>query len=322
MVKALQGFRDEVELSIEGLPESSEAMFNPEEGRPRPVFLSILKIRVDSSTPAGTYTLTIIAASEKVVHHVTTTLIVEGEATTTTITTSSTTMTATTPHEKRLKVTVSTTRENYKKGDVIAIFGYVKSRSGESVTGATVSLNVVDPTGKDVHVKSMVTDQAGRYSDNFTLPIDAVEGTYAVYVSADMSGYRYGFARATFTVGVSLTPSIRIVNATIAMVNGTVSSEFHPGETFVVWVAVNNSGAELNDGRVWVEVLDANNVPITVVVVMATIHTGEQMKTGIQVTLKSDAPIGTYTIRCLVSNAPIMSGGRFLDMKETTFLVT
>lgn len=311
-VIALAGFHDEVELAVEGLPESAEAMFNPEEGVPRPVFLSILKISVDSSTPPNVYSLTVIGSSEDTVHHATITLVVEGEATTTT----------TAPYEKKLKVTVSTNQENYEKGDKVVIFGFVKTRHGGSVAGATVSLSVVDPLGKDVHIKSIVTDQSGRFSDNFTLSTDAMEGTYAVYVAADMGTYRYGFTRTTFTVGLSNTPSVRIVNATITMVNGTLSSEFQPGETFVVWVAVNNSGAVLTDGRVWVEVLDPNNVPVTVVVVVVTINTDQQIKTGVQVALKTDAPTGTYTIRCLVSNAPIAMGGRFLDMKETALLVT
>lgn len=312
LVKALSGFRGEVELSIEGLPDSIEAIFNPEEGVPKPVFMSILKISVDPSTPSGVYPLTVISSSEHTVHRATATLVVKGESVTTT----------TTLYEKRMKVTVSTSAMNYKKGDEVEIFGFVKLRSGGSVAGANVSLSIVNPLGNDIHVRSMVTDKSGRYSDNFTLPLDAVEGTYAVYVSADTPTHGHGFARVAFTVGTSETPSIRIVNATVAMVNGTVSSEFHPGETFVVWVAVNNSGAVLKDGRIWVEVLDSNNVPITVTAVMVTIHTGEEVKTGIQVALKSSASTGTYTIRCLVSNAPITTGGRFLDTKETIFLVT
>jgi len=317
-VKALTKLRDEVELSIKGLPESSEAIFNPDEGVPRPVFVSILKIFISPSTPAGVYTLTIIGAREDTEQHVTTTLIVEGQ----TVTAVTTTTTTTAAHERRLKLTVSTGQENYRKGDRVDIFGYVKLRSGESVANTTLSLDIVDSTGKDVYVRSLATDQGGHYSDNFTLSLNAVEGTYAVYVVANVATYGNGFAKATFTVGVSDMPSIRIVNATVTMVNGTISSEFHPGETAVVWVAVNNSGADLADGRVWVEVLDPNDVPISVVVVMITIHNGESVKTGIQVTLRSDAPTGTYTVRALVSSAPIMTGGRFLDFKETAFIVT
>ena len=312
-VKALSKFHDEVELSIEGLPDSSEAMFNPEEGVPKPVFVSILKVSVGSSTPAGVYTLTIIAASDDIVHRATTTLVVEGEVVTTI---------TTTEHEKKLKVIVSTDQEDYQKGDKVRIFGYVKARSGESVKGATVSLSVVDPLGNDTHVRLLVTDQSGRYSDNFTLPNNAMEGTYAVYVAASLQTHRIGFARVTFAVGMSNTPSVRIVNATVTRVNGTISSEFHPGETVVIWVAVNNTGADLTDGRVWVEIMDPNNVPVTVVVQVVTIRHGDQFRTGIQIILKSDALTGTYMVRILVSNAPIMVGGRFLDMKETAFVVT
>jgi len=313
-VRALSGFQGEVELSIEGLPESAEAAFNPEEGVPKPVFVSILKIFLSQSTPAGAYTLTIIAASNGVFQHATTTLVVEGSAST-----SATTMQQ---QQRRLRVSISTDRENYHKGDKVNISGYVKLRSGESVEGAAVSLNVIDPLGNEIHVRLALTDRNGRYWDNFALPLNTMDGTYTVYVVANMVTYQECFGQTTFVVGASDVPSIRIVNGTTAMLNGTVSSEFHPGETVVVWVAVDNSGADLRGGSTWVEVLDPNNIPISVTVVVVTIHSGEQTRIGIHVILKSDATIGIYAVRILVSNAPIMGGGKFLDGRETVFLVT
>jgi hypothetical protein len=311
-VKALGGFRGKVELSVQGLPEDSEAFFNPEEGVPKPVFASILKIIVPPSTPAGAYTLSIIGSSGEMEHFETATLIVEGEATPPT----------TPPEPKGLVVTVSTDEENYEKGDNVQISGYVKLSSGASVEGATVSLNVLDQAGKAVNAAVTETNGAGRYSDEFSVPIDAADGVYTTYATASLTGYKDSYATVTFTVGVSQLPSVRIVNATITTLSGAPSSEFHPGETVVAWAVVNNTGADLVDGNMWVEALDPDKSPITLVVVVVTVHTGEQVKIGTHVILGVNAKLGTYTVRILVSNGPIMAGGKFLDNKEIIFLVT
>jgi hypothetical protein len=313
VVKALAEFRGNVELSIQGLPEYAEAFFNPEEGIPKPAFASILKIIVPPSTPAGVYTLNIIGSSGGSERYSTTVLIIEGEAV----------PPATIPKQKQLMIAVSTDQENYQKGDNVSISGYVKLGSGNSAEGATVSLNVVNETGAPIHAAVTQGDQWGRYSDTFALSMNAASGTYMVYATAHMTGYNDSYATVTFTVGVSLVPSVRIVNATITMLNGTSSSEFHPGETVVVWAAVNNTGADLINGNVWVETLyDPDQTPITLVVVVVTIHNGEQAKIGIHVMLGPEAELGTYVIRILVSDGPIMTGGKFLDTKEVAFIVT
>jgi hypothetical protein len=42
---------------------------------------------------------------------------------------------------------------------------------------------------------------------------------------------------------------------------------------------------------------------------------------GTEVILKPDAALGLYTVRIIVSNAPISNGGRFLEGRETAFVV-
>jgi hypothetical protein len=311
-IEALSGFQGKVELSVKGLPESAKAVFNPEEGAPSPIFDSILMVVLGQSTPAGAYNVSIIGASNNVSHNATTALIVEG---------SSSTSTTTLQQKGRLTVSVSTERESYQKGDSVGVSGYVKLNSGESVANATVTLHVTDPLGNETHVSLTSTDPNGRYWDNLTIPSSAVDGTYTVYAVADAVPYRESFGQVTFVVGVSNAPSVRIVNATITMLNRTVSSEFRRGETVAVWVAIDDSGGDLIDGNTWVEVLDPNNSPISVAVVVVTIHSGEEVRIGIQVILKPDAAVGLYTVRIIVSNAPILGGGRFLDSRETGFVV-
>jgi len=318
-VTAVSEFRGKVGLSVTGLPEPCSAWFNPEDGKPKPSFVSVLKVIVPPSAPPGTYTLKISGASDRTTRNATTTLIIEGEAVSVTTTTTQTTSVTTTG---KLKVSVTTDQESYVAGEDVEISGYVRLGSGVSAAGANLSLSVLEPDGDDVHAAVLQTNDDGRFAENFTLSSTAANGTYTVYATASMSGYKDAFATATFTVGLSNLPSVHIVEASITMPNGTLSSEFHPGETVVVWAVVNNTGADLVDANTWVEALDPDNSPISVVVVVVTIHTGEQVKVGVHVILATDAKIGTYTVRILVSDRPIVAGGKFLDSKETAFLVT
>lgn len=318
-VTALSEFRGEVELSVTGLPPTCIAFFNPQKAIPKPVFSSVLKIVVPPTAPAGVYTLKIAGASSKTTRDATATLIVEGEPGITTTTTVQTTSVTTTPE---LTVTVAADQENYSPGQEVEISGHVRLDSGASAAGAAVSLEVLEPAGERIHVAVLQTDDNGHFIENFTLMSNAANGTYTIYVTASMSGYKDALATATFTVGLSGVPSVHIVEASVTLPNDTLSSEFRPGETVVVWTAVNNTGADLVGGSMWVEVLDPDNSPMTLVVVVVTIHTGEQVRVGVHVILASDAKTGIYTVRILVSDRPILAGGKFLDSEETAFLVT
>ncbi len=331
-VMALPGFSGEVELDIEGLPEESEAVFSREEGVPNPVFQSVLRVEVGHSTAPGQYLLTIIATSEgnghhhegdnhveaddhseedsEITHEATVLLIIDGEPSTTD------------GHfEKQLHVRVATNAD-YVKGPNVDVFGKVYLRHGDSITDAVVSIQVLDPSGQPMHVVSTNTDKAGHFSDVFTLPPNAMEGLYTVYVTASFAPYKDAAAKTTFTVGGSDAPSILITSITVTRTDDTTPSEFHAGETVVVWVTISNTGADLQNGMIWVQIVDSNKVSISVVVVIATIHHGEQVTTGLQVVLGSNSPTGIYNVNSLVSNGKISEGGKFLDSEETTFAVT
>jgi len=318
-VTAVSEFRGRVGLLVTGLPQTCSAFFNPEEGRPRPDFVSVLKVIVPASAPAGTYTLNISGASGETTRFATTTLIIEGEAAPLTTTTAQTTSATTIG---KLKVSVTTDQESYTAGEDVIISGSVRLHSRAPAAGANLSLIVLEPAGKEIHAAFVQTNSDGRFAENFTLPPAAANGTYRVYAIASMSGYMNAFATVTYTVGLSDVPSVRIVEASITMPNGTLSSEFRPGETVVVWALVNNTGADLVDGNTWVEILDPDNSPISLVLVVVTIHTGEQVKVGVHVTLAADAKIGTYAARILVSDRSVVAGGKFLDNREIAFLVT
>jgi len=314
-VTALSGFRSDVGLSMMGLPATCMAFFNPEKAIPKPVFLSVLEIVVPPTAPAGIYALKISGSSGRTTHYATTTLIVEGEP-------SPSTTSANTTAE--LKISVAADQGGYNPGQDVEISGYVRLSSGVSVAGATVSLSVLEPDGDEVDAAALQTNDDGRFAEDFTLPSTAANGTYTVYATARMSGYKKALATDTFTVGLSNVPSVHIVEVSVTVPNGTLSSEFRPGETVVVWAAVNIAitGADLVAGNTWVEVFDPDNSPIALVIVKVTIGNGEQMNVGVYVTLASGAKTGIYTARILVSDRPIVTGGKFLSSEETAFLVT
>jgi len=316
-VTALSGFRDEVELSLKGLPETCSAFFNPEYATPKPVFTSILEVIVPPSVPNGVYALNITGASDKTIRYATATLIIEGEAAVSTVKTETTSATT----SAALKVSVSTEQGSYKGGEDVAISGSVRLSRATSAANATVSLSVLDPSGEQIHAAALQTSEDGRFAVNFTLPSTVADGIYTVYATASMSGYKDAFASVSFTVGVSAV-SVRIVETSITLPNGTLSSEFHPGETAVVWVAANSTGADLVAGNIWVEVLDPDNIPIALVAVVVTVHAGEQVAVGAHVILALDAKIGIYTVTVLVSDRSIVTGGKFLDSKDTAFIIT
>ena len=328
-VMALPGFEGEVELSLKGLPDESEYVFSREEGVPAPLFQSVLRVEVGHSTRPGQYNLTIIATSEgnghhhegdnhveaddhsdsEITHEATVFLIVDGEPTTTGR-----------HFEKRLEVRVATNAD-YVKGPNVEIFGKVYLRHGDSISDAMVSIEVLDPSGGTMPVSSTNTDKAGFFSKTFALAPNAMEGLYTVYVTASFAPYKDAVAKTTFTVGGSDAPSILITSITVTKTDDTIPSEFLAGETVVVWVTISNTGADLQNGMIWVEIIDSNDVPISVVVVIAAIHHGEQVKTGLQVVLGSDSPTGIYDVKSLVSNGEISKGGKFLDSEGTSFAV-
>jgi len=89
-------------------------------------------------------------------------------------------------------VTVSTDKSEYAPGESATFSGTYTGPGG--VSGLTVNIVVSPPTGDDYIVPATTTDGSGDYSTAWTIPIDAVDGTYTVSVSC--SG---ATAQVTFT---------------------------------------------------------------------------------------------------------------------------
>lgn len=323
-VIAYQGFTEEVELSLEidPKPMDMKVAFIPDDegvpnpvGVPSPVFKSLLRVDVGLTTLPGQYRLFVTAGDEdgkEFFAQQEVLLIVEGTAST-----------VTKHAQNGLEVSVRTQEENYENvpGTAVYIFGRVRLGHGESAPGANVSIEVLDPTTAQVYADSITADRMGRYSGNFSLAKNAANGTYTVYVTASLSPYKDSSGSVTFTVGPSDIPSIRIAEINITKVDGATPTEFQAGDTVLLTVTVHNGGADLQNAMIWVEVMDPDSVPISVVVVMVTIHHGEEVKTGLQIVLQTDSSSGIYTVKTFVSDGPIMKGGKFLDSDKAAFIV-
>jgi uncharacterized membrane protein len=309
-VVSFGGFREKVILGVEGLPEGAAAIFNPSEGRPDPVFRSNLQIFISQETSPGLYTFTVYAVQGENVQKTNATVKIESFNL------------IMVRRLKELKVEVESDRLKYNPGEAVRIFGHIYARGQFPSAKATILVQVVDSEGKIIHSKLLETTIGGYFSDRLTVESDWRSGSYTIFATASAEGFKDGFARTTFTVGSSTKPSVVVDSVYTTSVEGEKKEVFHPGESVVVWVLVNNSGANLNGGVVWVEVTDPLGIPLMVTAFGSNIGYMEQTMVWVQLKLNQDATPGLYEINALVSTGYISKGGKFIAGKEGAFLVS
>jgi len=185
-----------------------------------------------------------------------------------------------------------------------------------------VSIQVIDPMGDTIHAALAKTDGSGYYSNQFRLSTNSTAGTYTIYLTASKTEYLDGFSYNVFSVGQSPTPSVNIESLYTTYTNETEQEQFSPGQTLMIWIIVKNTGAELQNGRIWIEVVDSQGVPIAILVNVQNLKQGDLMKTGLQLTLNSKAALGEYRVNGFVSSGLISEGGKFLASEQTSFIVS
>jgi len=82
-----------------------------------------------------------------------------------------------------LIITVETSKPSYYAGQTVHVYGNLTS-NGSAVQIVPIALEVQDPNGTAIVVRTLLTDTAGTYNLTFKLPSGAVGGIYALYVSA------------------------------------------------------------------------------------------------------------------------------------------
>ncbi len=293
-----------VNLSVAGLPRNTTYKFNPDSLTvPTDTHVnSTLVVETTDLTPPGIYPIQVTATdrSDGSADSITVMLIVSSASFT---------------------ITVTPDKPTYSQGEVVIFYGSVRDFEDLPARGGSVSIQILNPSGSTVHVASATTNRFGQYSDNFTLTSEATVGTYTVFVTATVPGYQDSYNQVTFTVGESLTPSITIVAVYLTDPAGLNRSGFRPGETAVVRVIVQNGGAELKKGMIWVEVDNPDGVPISVTFVETTIGRGGTVTVGVSTTLAESSVSGYYNANSYVSDKMISQGGKFFANAKTIFQV-
>jgi len=90
-----------------------------------------------------------------------------------------------------VKLSVSTDKSTYVRGEVVTISGSISP----TTPNVGVGIEVKDPNGVVVWIDSVKTDSSSKFSSSFTLRNDATLGTYIVYAS-----YSGIVATCTFSV--------------------------------------------------------------------------------------------------------------------------
>jgi len=90
-----------------------------------------------------------------------------------------------------VKLSVSTDKSTYVRGEVVTISGSISP----TTPNAGVGIEVRDPNGVVVWIDSVITDSSSKFSSSFTLRNDTTLGTYIVYAS-----YSGIVATCTFSV--------------------------------------------------------------------------------------------------------------------------
>jgi hypothetical protein len=106
-----------------------------------------------------------------------------------------------------LSVTVTTNKEQYSPGEAVTVTGKVVDSQNNPVAGATVSIQIDDPSHSPIYAQAVASDSSGAYSLSFTLPSTSAQGQYAIYVTASTPGNNNGQAQVQFTVTGSQTSS-------------------------------------------------------------------------------------------------------------------
>lgn len=302
-------------LVAKGIPPRSTAIFTQDFGQANPEFDSMLIIVTSEDTSIGTYGITVISVVNGNESDSQLSLVVASSSTNTHTSTS-------TIQGVALEVSISPDHRHYEPNDTVVLQGKISDVTGNAVADASVSLQVDGPTGVEIESATLNTDTAGIFKTSFKVPASAAAGTYTAFASATRSGYASATTHTTFVIRTSFTPSVVIREVYTTDISGNRSAVFAAGQTVLVWVVVENSGATLTDGVVWVQVRDSNLTPIWIQIQVSTLETGQTSQVAFGFLITPSVASGLYTANALVSDKMISRGGTFLASTDTEFAVT
>ena len=83
------------------------------------------------------------------------------------------------PAFAQTELTLSSSMDSYEPGELVTISGVTQSEQ-------IVSIQVKDPTGKTLLVRSITADNSGNYSLEFKIPKTATQGSYIIVASVSI----------------------------------------------------------------------------------------------------------------------------------------
>jgi uncharacterized protein YfaS (alpha-2-macroglobulin family) len=187
-----------------------------------------------------------------------------------------------------LTVTVQTDNSMYHTGDNINVYGSVLT-NGVPVFNASVALEIHDPVHGPVVTRSIQTNSSGVYSVTFKLSLDALTGSYTVYVNCAYGG-ETGSTDTSFQF-----MQISLLEITIA----SDKTQYVVGAGIALSGNVTLNGAKLPNALVAVEVLNPNLEPI----IVRVIETDGQGSYVLTFLAPQGSLLGTYTAYASVNLA-------------------
>jgi fibronectin type 3 domain-containing protein len=102
---------------------------------------------------------------------------------------------------KSLSITITTSRSSYSRGSSVPITVMVKdASSGALLQGASVTVNVLSPSGSTVATFTGKTGLNGQAKFTYTLARSAARGTWTATTTVTLTGYQNGAGQTKFTV--------------------------------------------------------------------------------------------------------------------------
>lgn len=137
--------------------------------------------------------------------------------------------------QSRMEVTVETDKQSYIIGEIISLFGLLTDSSNGPVKNAMVSIQVVDPTEKIIHIELVYSDSDGEFLDSFILTPSLDFGIYNIYITASKTGYEDAISTKEFSIIES-----ELSDFSISIEPKT--QKFNPGDTLIFSVNIQNIG--------------------------------------------------------------------------------
>jgi uncharacterized protein YfaS (alpha-2-macroglobulin family) len=177
-----------------------------------------------------------------------------------------------------LTITVETSKPSYYIGESIEVHGNL-TLDGSPVQNELVALAVHDPNDSPVVIRTLQTDTYGLYNITFELSVDALLGTYTVYVSAT-----HGGENATNKATFGLNKFVLTIQ--------TDKESYHIGEAVNVYGDLTLNDMPVINGLIALEVKD----PESSTVVIRTCQTDANGTYKLIFNLSPEAKLGNYTV--------------------------